>query len=496
MLATVFYMQPLGQCLANIVAIIATASSHRYISHDSDPSHCVGDCMETTDKIWRWIVGLGAVSPALALLARLFIPESPRYLFEVEMDSHTAQENANKYFTNPTDPFQEPDQDDEGSNHFEGAVESLCPRDADGGDFAAQEGSISMEKLSRRQDQVLGGGPPMSIANGHAVTPPTGDPDAIKASPRLCTDSLMPRNPGTQETTSKGGYTRSSPGSSIGKDDVVVETHSVVPLVNHNGQCDDDREQPRLAPSQQLNEPTGNDNDVSGASRNPQENTRARKASWKEFWKGFHDFLFKPDSPNVSESEGENIPPQLDGHVEPNGSAAPERHWTDGNWTDLAGTSQAWFLLDFSYYFLGVNSWKAIANVWDTPAYTSVYQLVIQFSWRALVSVSVSSMIGGALFIAMAKYRHNLQTYGFLTLAAFLIAVGATFVTLLGGRYFAAIIVLYFFTQLFFDLGKCCLVPLLMVNDKKLILLSGPNTSTFIVRWHSSDSTRHSSNPF
>jgi PHS family inorganic phosphate transporter-like MFS transporter len=83
MLATVFYMQPIGQILANTVAVIATALSHRYISHDSDPSNCGGDCMETTDKIWRWIVGLGAVLPALALLARLFIPESPRYLLEV-----------------------------------------------------------------------------------------------------------------------------------------------------------------------------------------------------------------------------------------------------------------------------------------------------------------------------------------------------------------------------------------------------------------------------
>jgi PHS family inorganic phosphate transporter-like MFS transporter len=92
--------------------------------------------------------------------------------------------------------------------------------------------------------------------------------------------------------------------------------------------------------------------------------------------------------------------------------------------------------------------------VWDTPTYTSVYQLIIQFSWRALVSVSVSSMIGGAIFIAMARYRHKLQMWGFLILAAFLVAVGATFVTLLGGRYFAAIIVLYFFTQLFFDFGK------------------------------------------
>ena len=108
MLATVFFMQPLGQLCANIVAICATTAARRYISHDSDPSACAGDCLTTTDKIWRWIVGFGAVIPTIALAARLLIPESPRYLLEVEKDSHTAGENANEYFE---DPFQPPDRE-------------------------------------------------------------------------------------------------------------------------------------------------------------------------------------------------------------------------------------------------------------------------------------------------------------------------------------------------------------------------------------------------
>jgi MFS transporter, PHS family, inorganic phosphate transporter len=461
MLATVFYMQPVGQFLANVVAIVATALSHRHLSHDAEPSNCAGDCMETTDKVWRWIVGLGAVPPAIALLARLFIPESPRYLLEVEKDSHTAQENADKYFNNPTDPFEEPDHDDVGYSHSEGPAELVFARDATNNIFAAQEGSVPMEKLSRRPDQVLGDGPPMSIANGHAVASPTGHPDAIESCLPPSTDYLMPRNLDTEEATPTGGYTGSSQGTSIGKSDVVVQIHSLVPSINHHTQCDDDRDQPQLLASQQPDEHNENGKDDSGAPQNPQAKTMTRKASWKEFWKGFHDFLFELDSPKVSESEEESMPPRLDGHEELSGSAAPGHRWTDGNWTDLVATSWAWFLLDFCFYFLGVNSWKVIAKVWDTPAYTSVYQLVIQFSWRGLVSVSVSSLIGGALFIVMAKYRHNLQTYGFLILAAFFIAVGATFVTLLGGRYFAAIIILYFLTQLFFDFGKYCLVPLL-----------------------------------
>ena len=157
-----------------------------------------------------------------------------------------------------------------------------------------------------------------------------------------------------------------------------------------------------------------------------------------------------------------NLPPQLGAYTRPPISGIKGRKFTDGNWTDLAGTCISWFLLDFSFYFLGINSWKLIAQVWDTPAYSSVYELIMQFSWRALVSVSASSIIGGALFIGLAQYRHNLQMYGFLILAAFYIVVGASFITILGGKYFAAIIVLYFFTQLFFDLGKSFVLCLYM----------------------------------
>ncbi len=88
----------------------------------------MGDCRETTDKIWRWIVGFGAVLPALAQLARIFIPESPRYLLEVKKGSHTTQKNANMYFT---DPFRDPFQDDV-SGHFEAGE----PGGANGGEFA------------------------------------------------------------------------------------------------------------------------------------------------------------------------------------------------------------------------------------------------------------------------------------------------------------------------------------------------------------------------
>jgi MFS transporter, PHS family, inorganic phosphate transporter len=388
MLAAVFFMQPVGQLLANVVAIIATALSHRYISQDSDPANCVGDCMETTDKIWRWIVGLGAVPPAIALLARLFIPESPRYTLEVEKDSSTAQQDANAYFP---DPFVLPNQDDRDSHQSED--EPTDSREAGDDELAAEDGPIPMESLPSRQEG-RGDGTSMDMATDDTIAPPPGNPNLIGVCP-------SPSSP-------------------------------------------------------EPNEPSHNDNGGHDPSKHPHGNTKTRKASWREFFNGFHDFLFK-DSTNDPEPEGQMDlypSPEQNVHADARGSAEPARRWTDGNWTDLAGTALSWFWLDFSFFFLGVNSWKIISNIWATPSYPSVYQLLVQYSWRALISVSISSIIGGAIFIKMAKYRHSIQTYGFLIEAAFLVAVGVTFVTLLSGRYFAATIVLYFFSQLFFDLGK------------------------------------------
>ena len=65
MLASVFAMQSIGQCLATIVALILVESHVAF------------------DSMWRFIYGLGAVAPAVVLFARASIPESPRYTFDV-----------------------------------------------------------------------------------------------------------------------------------------------------------------------------------------------------------------------------------------------------------------------------------------------------------------------------------------------------------------------------------------------------------------------------
>lgn len=51
---------------------------------------CSGDCQVAVDKMWRVLVGFGAVPACIALYYRLTIPETPRYTFDVARDVERA----------------------------------------------------------------------------------------------------------------------------------------------------------------------------------------------------------------------------------------------------------------------------------------------------------------------------------------------------------------------------------------------------------------------
>lgn len=75
MMATVFFMQPLGQVSGNIVSLIAVAASK---------SQGDEDLIRMVDIMWRWVIGVGVVPGVIALLFRLAIPETPRFLLDIE----------------------------------------------------------------------------------------------------------------------------------------------------------------------------------------------------------------------------------------------------------------------------------------------------------------------------------------------------------------------------------------------------------------------------
>ncbi|CZR57784.1 probable inorganic phosphate transporter 1-6 /Pi cotransporter) [Phialocephala subalpina] len=97
MMNAVFAMQGIGQFTAAIIALIVTAGFKESLLTGSKASTCTGVCQLAVDKMWRVIVGFGAVPGCIALYYRLTIPETPRYTFDVARDVEKAAEDATAY---------------------------------------------------------------------------------------------------------------------------------------------------------------------------------------------------------------------------------------------------------------------------------------------------------------------------------------------------------------------------------------------------------------
>ena len=476
MLATVFYAQPIGQFLACIVAVIATASFQGSISGTSgnaSPTNCTGACLHATDKIWRWIVGFGAIPPAFAVLLRFWIPESPRYLLEVEGDPmgfEAADYPRDKYYATPLS-------DEERVN----ASNSWDPHEHITNADPLDENTANQDPLNEN----IANPDPLNenIANPHPLNeniansdplyvnplgyhPPSTDiPPSQKSTdiePRelRLTQSLLHAPESTHNAASSASaYTRStavdpldecksvenSPRTTpVTPWDVIFKAHKDVEVT-----IQPDNASAENAPVARTNlEPIiPHDRNTSTNNARPLRNSITGKESWKEFRRGFSKYLFG-EEPWTWQRLWLCL-------------RFKDEHFFDGNWTDLAGTASTWFLLDFAFYFLTVNSPKLISKVWESSSYSEVYPMLMQYSWRAIISTSVGAVIGGAIFIKAARHRWNLQFYGFITLAGLFVIIGTVFIKLLNTRYFAAIIVLYCAANLFFDFG--------------------PNTSTFVV---------------
>ncbi|KAJ5724704.1 hypothetical protein N7493_006432 [Penicillium malachiteum] len=94
MMASVFFMQPLGQIAGNVVSLIVIAIGR---NNNTDAA----EMARNVDSMWRWVLGIGVVPGAIATLFRFAIPESPRYLVEIDDDPVTAEFDATTLFTEP-----------------------------------------------------------------------------------------------------------------------------------------------------------------------------------------------------------------------------------------------------------------------------------------------------------------------------------------------------------------------------------------------------------
>ncbi|RGP79028.1 phosphate permease [Fusarium longipes] len=97
MMAAVFAMQGIGQLVAALVMMFLTLGFKSSLEGAADTKSCTGDCQVAVDKMWRTLVGFGAVPACIALYYRLTIPETPRYTFDVARDVEQADEDVKAY---------------------------------------------------------------------------------------------------------------------------------------------------------------------------------------------------------------------------------------------------------------------------------------------------------------------------------------------------------------------------------------------------------------
>ncbi|KAK0365800.1 acid phosphatase pho5 [Friedmanniomyces endolithicus] len=99
MMGSVFAMQGMGQFAAGIIALIVTVGFKESLLTAKSYGTCVGVCGLAVDKMWRTIIGMGAVPGCIALYYRLTIPETPRYTFDVSRDVVKGGSDIKAYLT-------------------------------------------------------------------------------------------------------------------------------------------------------------------------------------------------------------------------------------------------------------------------------------------------------------------------------------------------------------------------------------------------------------
>ena len=97
MMGAVFAMQGLGQLCAAFVMLFVTLGFKDALETSTKPANCEGGCAVAVDKMWRTLIGFGAVPGCIALYFRLTIPETPRYTFDVARDSEKAVADVKAY---------------------------------------------------------------------------------------------------------------------------------------------------------------------------------------------------------------------------------------------------------------------------------------------------------------------------------------------------------------------------------------------------------------
>ncbi|KAK3673946.1 hypothetical protein LTR78_006148 [Recurvomyces mirabilis] len=96
MLSAVFLMQPLGQFCAYGVGLAVLNGLQYQYSLDSTGDDPGGKSRIGIDILWRIVTAVGALPALIAFSFRFLLPESGRYIYDVEIDARRAIRNTRK----------------------------------------------------------------------------------------------------------------------------------------------------------------------------------------------------------------------------------------------------------------------------------------------------------------------------------------------------------------------------------------------------------------
>ena len=205
-------------------------------------------------------------------------------------------------------------------------------------------------------------------------------------------------------------------------------------------------------------------------------------------------------------------------HTEPTGEAIflPEGSLSDfrnylfgqGNWVRLLVTAGTWFLLDLSFFGLGLNSPQIVTGIFHgcLNNKTGPHGNETSFTWNSepgnatyltypkpmleknvtdfMLIISICAISGSGLLILLVKRasRKRLQILGFALLAAFFFVIGAILKTVQDSRGSSAqivVIIFYALAQFLFNAG----IFSSRSHSCNMLLTDpvGPNALTFMV---------------
>jgi MFS family permease len=476
MLAAVFLMQPLGQLAAyaiNLGVLMGYSRSHGLLTTETDRDKTI----PVLDAVWRIVIGVGAIPALFAIILRFTIPETPRYVLEIEDNPRLAVEYAAKVY-------------EKGAN-IGTSTEEIGMNGIAGTRMRTQ----AVDPFSQWIPQAPPPPPRRAPPAGNMPQESYVEDDSTEP-PLTAENSEAPRSPLRHVFAEDEEVEAGPSGQQAGTENRPVESlpHDV------------DSEIPT---------PQGEDHNFAESSADPNESERASRHEEDRI-----SVVLGTPSASVQDSNSMRSRNARPGHVisgDPSPfhegdhsnqygqradgppragasrtSRAPSRypqfelkeirkHLSEqGRWRLLWGALLCWFCVDIAVYGLGLNNPRTIWLIWESaPANGTtppkdwqpdvqsedlpILQILKQDSIRDMITISIGSGLGSLIILLSINYlpRAAWMAWMFFALAILFAVAGATFFKVFDTDAHALTITLYVLVQLVFNLG--------------------PNTLTFII---------------